>query len=197
MCGMKDINRLKVNEIFYSIQGEGANAGMPAVFVRLSGCNLNCAFCDTKHEEYTEMTIEQIRQKVAEYRCRNIIWTGGEPTLQLTDEIVRRFKEYYNHIETNGTRKIPIRHIDYVSLSPKKVDRDAFDENDIMLVDEIRLPIKVGDIIPKMSHLPTAAYYFLSPIDASQENINYCLEQIKIYPQWRLSVQLHKLLNIK
>lgn len=192
---MKDI-KLKVNEIFYSIQGEGANTGMPAVFIRLSGCNLKCPFCDTHHKTFTGMSIKEIRNKIEEYNCKNIVWTGGEPTLQLTSRIVSKFKDYYQCIETNGTNEVPYD-IDYVACSPKK---DLEELEDIIgYVDEIRLPVKKGDIIPNIAYLPKVRNenYYLSPIDISQENIDYCLKLIKENPKWKLSVQMHKLLKIQ
>ena len=79
---------MKVNEIFYSLQGEGYHAGTAAVFVRLSGCNLHCPFCDTQHESGTEMTDEEIVEAVKPYPARLVVITGGEPSLQLTKSLV-------------------------------------------------------------------------------------------------------------
>jgi organic radical activating enzyme len=191
---MNDI-KLKVNEIFYSIQGEGANAGMPAVFIRLSGCNKSCPFCDTQHEAYTEMTVAAIIAEVNKYDpCGTIIWTGGEPTLQLTDEILKHFGTFYNCIETNGTNPVP-ESIEYIACSPK-VPTGLLNKN-FKWLNEIRYPIKKGDVLPDIDLLPDADNYFVSPIDVSKENIDYCLKQIKENPQWRLSVQVHKLLKIQ
>ena len=71
----------KINEIFYSLQGEGFHTGTPAVFVRFSGCNLRCSFCDTRHEEGVMMTDEEIVEKVSSFPARMVILTGGEPSL--------------------------------------------------------------------------------------------------------------------
>ena len=71
----------KINEIFYSLQGEGAHTGKAAVFVRFSGCNLRCSFCDTEHQSGVEMTDEAIAEEVACYPGEWIILTGGEPSL--------------------------------------------------------------------------------------------------------------------
>ena len=71
----------RINEIFYSLQGEGYHTGIPAVFVRFSGCNLRCPFCDTQHEEGTLMSDEDIAMEVAKYSTQVVILTGGEPGL--------------------------------------------------------------------------------------------------------------------
>ena len=98
---------LNVVEIFKSIQGEGANAGRSAVFVRLACCNMSCWYCDTNWSESHEMSVSGILEEVNklsspdDYPNNLLIWTGGEPTLQLTDEILESFKDYYNCIETN------------------------------------------------------------------------------------------------
>jgi len=77
---------MKVNEIFYSVQGEGSNAGAPCVFVRLSGCNYECSWCDTKyHTEGENMTITQIKNEIIKYKCNLIEFTGGEPLLQASE----------------------------------------------------------------------------------------------------------------
>jgi organic radical activating enzyme len=188
-------NKLRVNEIFYSIQGEGENAGMPAIFVRLAGCNMQCPFCDTKHGNYIEMTVAEIIAEVNKYGpCGTIIWTGGEPTLQLTDEILYHFSTFYNCIETNGTNPVPSG-IEYIACSPK-VPVGLLNKN-FMWLNEIRYPVKMGDTLPEINLLPTADSYFISPIDVSPENVDYCLKLIKENPQWKLSVQVHKLLKIQ
>ena len=72
----------RINEIFYSLQGEGANTGVPAVFVRFSGCNLRCSFCDTQHQDGTMMSDEEIIAEVMRYpQARIVVLTGGEPSL--------------------------------------------------------------------------------------------------------------------
>lgn len=186
--------KLKINEIFYSVQGEGANVGMPAVFVRFSGCNMDCPFCDTKHDDYFEMTVSELIAEIEKYHCRNIIWTGGEPTLQLTYQILQSFTDYNNCIETNGTKEVPAA-IDYIVCSPK-IDTRILNKN-FSFIDEFRYPIKVGDKLPDIDSLPAAHHYYVSPIDVSKENIDYCLTLVKDNPQWKMSVQIHKLLQIK
>jgi organic radical activating enzyme len=197
------MNKLKVVEIFYSIQGEGANTGMPAIFIRLAGCNMNCWYCDTAWYRYTEMSVSDIQESIKQYHCNNIIWTGGEPTLQLTDEILSHFGGYYHCIETNGTNPVPSE-IDYISCSPK-VDPDVLKKN-FQFIDEIRYPLSKGDSLPAIEELPSAKNYYVSPLfmgnenermELSQENLDYCMDYIKYNSGWKLSIQLHKLLNIK
>ena len=104
---------LNVVEIFHSIQGEGHNAGRSAVFVRLTNCNKDCWFCDTDWNVGTDMTAGEILEEVkklsppSDYHNNLLIWTGGEPTLQLTDDVLELFADYYNCIETNGTNPVP------------------------------------------------------------------------------------------
>lgn len=98
---------MRVNEIFYSIQGEIVGIGMPSVFVRFSGCNLKCSWCDTKyHVEGKEQTIEQIIQKINKYlKAKLVVLTGGEPLLQRNlDLLIEQINpDVHIVIETNGT----------------------------------------------------------------------------------------------
>jgi 7-carboxy-7-deazaguanine synthase len=104
---------LKVNEIFYSIQGESSFLGIPFVFVRLTGCNLRCSYCDTKYayEEGEELTVEQILKQVKKYKCSYVEITGGEPLLQddtpfLVDSLID--KGFNVLVETNGTKDVSV-----------------------------------------------------------------------------------------
>jgi len=192
---------LKVNEIFYSLQGEGGRQGEASIFIRLSGCNLNCEFCDTDFQDGREMHVGQIIASIKQYSCRWIIWTGGEPTLQLTDAILSYFKKegYLQAIESNG-HHILSSLLDYTVISPK--GNPAYAKKINVEADEIRLPVQVGDSIPEILALPDAKYYFLSPVFSpdkieTQANIDYCVELIKKNPAWRLSLQIHKLIGIE
>jgi len=192
--------KLNVNEIFYSLQGEGGRVGEPSIFIRLSGCNLACSFCDTDFEKGIDMSLDEILRQIEQYPAKWIIWTGGEPTLQLTDEHLLFFKEkeYKQAIETNGTRPVPSL-IDYITCSPKS--NYAKVKQNFAYVNEIRIPMKAGDKLPGIELLPKAGKYFISPIfdgdRINTENINYCVELIKNNPQWTLSLQIHKLIYIE
>ncbi len=191
---------LNVNEIFYSLQGEGGRVGQASIFIRLAKCNLACDFCDTDFERGVKMSVEEVLAEIEKYGCKWIIWTGGEPTLQLTDAIVTRFKEegYFQAIETNGTRRVPVG-IDYITCSPKQYFEKV--KELIPVVDELRFPIQKGDSLPDISMLPKTERYLLSPIfdnqEIIQENVDYCVTLVKENPPWALSLQVHKLIGIR
>ncbi|MGI8745991.1 MAG: 7-carboxy-7-deazaguanine synthase QueE [Bryobacteraceae bacterium] len=116
---------MKISEIFYSIQGEGSLAGVPSVFVRTSGCNLRCTWCDTPYTSWapegTDQTLEQIVAEVQRYPARHVVITGGEP--MIAPDIVtltHRLKSRALHltIETAGTVFAPVV-CDLMSISPK------------------------------------------------------------------------------
>ena len=111
----------KINEIFYSLQGEGYHTGTPAVFIRFSGCNLKCPFCDTQHEDGILMSDEDIVTEVSRYPAATVILTGGEPSLWIDREFVDCLHQAgkYVCIETNGTHPLP-DNIDWVTCSPKQ-----------------------------------------------------------------------------
>ena len=120
----------KVNEIFFTLQGEGAHSGIPAVFVRFSGCNLRCPWCDTDFADYTEMSADEIVEEMkALYdtpneRRKMCVLTGGEPSLQVDRELIEVLHKegFYICIETNGTHPLP-EGIDWITCSPKMIER--------------------------------------------------------------------------
>jgi organic radical activating enzyme len=198
---------LDIVEIFESLQGEGGRAGDLSCFVRLAHCNLDCSFCDTiwnKPQRY--LSLEQIRAQLSEYKSKWIIWTGGEPTLQLTDDIVEYFKHYgYKQaVETNGTNVVP-GGIDYIACSPK-IGTTTLRLNFPNGVDEFRYPVRFNQSIPNIGDLPRAAKYYLSPIFVgdkkvrkamSKKNIDFCIEYIREHPEWSMSMQQHKIWDIR
>jgi 7-carboxy-7-deazaguanine synthase len=135
--GAQEADTLPINELFYSIQGEGKLAGMPSVFVRTSGCNLRCWFCDSYHTSWEPthawMTLDDIVDDVQSYKqVSHVVITGGEPMIH--DEIeplVERLADagYHITVETNGTvdREIPI---DLASISPKLASSTPTPEQD-------------------------------------------------------------------
>ena len=199
--------KLRVNQIFDSLQGEGARTGEASIFIRLAGCNLACPFCDTKHTEYTEMTLQQIYVQLVENYHRNvwIVWTGGEPTLQLTDDIVEWFnvRGFHQAIETNGTRTIPMG-LRYIAVSPKGNIGEQKLNMRVDNVDEYRIPCTYSMIWNQIRLLPKdappAKHYYLSPIFIDNKpdlkDIKNIADWILYRTQWKLSVQTHKLIDL-
>lgn len=189
---------MKVNEIFYSLQGEGARAGEPSIFVRLSDCNLRCDFCDTEFTSGTEMTVEQILQELRKFPGMTIVWTGGEPTLQLTEEICNEFQAagYKQCIETNGTGKVPSA-IDFISLSPKVAEHIV--KKNVPICDEVRYVRGPGQAIPEPA--TDASFYYVSPMAKGDQipldSLEHCIALCLRNPRWRLSVQQHKVWRVR
>ena len=187
---------MRVNEIFYSLQGEGRRTGEASIFVRLSGCDLTCSFCDTEFESGEDMGVEEIVQAIKEYPARWIVWTGGEPSLQLKEDHVNHFKRlgYSQAIETNGNNKVPLG-LDWVVVSPK-VAEHVVAKNFPDGVDELRYCRSWNQRgIPQP--LVKSRHKYLSPEWGDRRNIAYCVELIKENPDWRLSIQTHKFLCIR
>ena len=175
------------------------------VFLRFSGCNLKCPFCDTDHSEYREMTAEEIVKEIREAGgpCRRVCVTGGEPALQLERALVEALHEagYLIHLETNGTRTLPDG-IDWVTLSPKADVPGLKGDGNVVLerADEVKVVFQ-GAGVEKWATFP-AEWHFLQPCDTGDPDKNKALlaetiDHIQRHPRWRLSLQTHKLLEIK
>ncbi|MBR1803682.1 MAG: radical SAM protein [Muribaculaceae bacterium] len=193
----------RVNEIFHSLQGEGYHTGTASVFIRLSGCNLRCTFCDTDHQHGTLMSLPEIVEKVNQYRLAPlIVLTGGEPSLWIDDNLVNGLKALTGKriaIETNGTRPLPAG-IDWVTLSPK----GAFEGGDIHPCildhcDELKV-VYTGQDLAQYDHIQ-ATHRFLQPCycDDPQQRaaaVAATVEAVLAHPTWRLSLQTHRILQI-
>jgi 7-carboxy-7-deazaguanine synthase (Cx14CxxC type) len=207
----------KVKEIFYTLQGEGFHAGRPAVFCRFSGCNLwsgreedrhkaICQFCDTDFwgmdgENGGKYTAEELSKKVIGLWPKGIekskpfvVCTGGEPMLQLDEALVDAFHNVGLEIavETNGTIEAPAG-IDWICMSPK-----ANTEIVIKKGNELKLVYPQKGAEPEKFKNFNFDHFFLQPMDSPeiQENtrktLAFCLQN----PQWSLSLQTHKILDI-
>lgn len=190
---------MKVSEIFYSLQGEGRRAGQASIFVRLAGCDLACSFCDTEFESGVVLTLAQIHERCAVAPGKWIVWTGGEPTLQLTPDIITYFKScgYRQAIETNGNRPVPPG-LDWVACSPK-VAEHVLAKNIPEGVDELRYVRHAGQPGVPEPKIP-AKHHYLSPrFDGetiNQQNLQHCINLCLANPKWTLSLQSHKLLKV-
>jgi 7-carboxy-7-deazaguanine synthase len=206
-----------VKEIFYTLQGEGANAGRPAVFCRFSGCNLwtgreadrgtaVCNFCDTDFvgvgpDGGKFATADELADAVAsrwpaaDTANRFVVCTGGEPLLQLDEAAIGALhrRGFDVAVETNGTQDPPPG-LDWICVSPK-----AKAELRLKRGDELKLVFPQADLHPEDVRGLEFDHFFLQPMDGPRlaENteaaINYCLA----HPWWRLSVQAHKVLRIR
>lgn len=208
-----------VKEIFYTLQGEGANSGRPAVFCRFAGCNLwsgreedrlsaICRFCDTdfvgvdgpgggRFESARALAAAVAATWPTAPTVRGsplVVCTGGEPLLQLDDALVAALHDrgFAVAIETNGTL-LPPPGVDWVCVSPK-----AGAELRLHAGHELKLIFPQEGAEPERFEHLDFRYFFLQPMDSPQRERNaqlavrYCLE----HPQWRLSLQTHKLLGI-
>ena len=204
-----------VKEIFYTLQGEGGNAGRAAVFCRFSGCNLwsglekhrsdaICKFCDTDFVGTDGInggkyrTSNDLSNKIESTWCgqesRLVVFTGGEPGLQIKEELVAELqaRNFEVAIETNGTVSIP-QNIDWVCVSPKASTKLLVTKGD-----ELKLVFPQEGVNPNNFIGLDFTHFFLQPLDDanlaknSQSAVQYCMSHSK----WRLSTQTHKVLNI-
>ena len=199
-----ELQTLRINEIFYSLQGEGARSGEPSIFIRVQGCSAkNACFksgviCDTEFESGSEMTLKEIKNYISKFGCEWIVWSGGEPTDQLTEEMIDYFKPYKQAIETSGINDPP-RNLDWIVLSPKIAEHAILKRWKITIVDELRWVRKTGQEIPNTKI--QAQKYYISPHfdgeEVNKENLNHCIQLCLDNPKWNLSVQQHKLWKVR
>ncbi len=206
-----------VKEIFYTLQGEGAQSGRSAVFCRFTGCNLwsgreedrasaVCQFCDTDFAGTDGLGGGKFRTPfflaAAIARCwgertggkRFVVCTGGEPLLQLDEELVQALhaENFEVAVETNGTQSTPAG-LDWICVSPK-----AGAPLKLRSGDELKLVYPQAGAMPEQYEALDFNHFFLQPMDGPQREkntrlaIDYCLT----HPQWRVSLQTHKLLGI-
>lgn len=206
-----------VKEIFYTLQGEGANAGRPAVFCRFSGCNLwtgreadrptaVCDFCDTdfvgvgpdggKFGTASELADAIASRWPAQGDGRPfVVCTGGEPLLQLDEAAIDALHAvgFEIAVETNGTQDPP-RGIDWICVSPKAKATLVLKHGN-----ELKLVFPQPGLDPKLFEGLNFDEFFLQPMDGPQlaENTRAAVEYCLSHPRWRLSVQTHKVLGIR
>ena len=193
-------NPLRVNSVFLSIQGEGYNVGMAAVFVRFAGCNLSCSWCDEAHLGFTEMTDETLLELVRNVSkgVLNVVVTGGEPFMQDIYPFVQKLKKagYYICVETNGT--FEIKHeamFDWITISPKGKQRQTYGN-------EIKVVYEGQDLAQYNPRMKNFFKHYLQPVSTkdpvkNQENMLATVKAVIDHPDWRLSVQTHKLIGVK
>ena len=206
----------RIKEIYFTQQGEGSNTGRDFVFVRFSGCNLwsgkeknrksaICQFCDTDFYGTDGInggvySATQLIEKIKSLwvsRDDNIavVLTGGEPLLQVNDELVAALKQeqIYIAVETNGTLDAP-NHIDWICMSPK-----ANTEIKLKKGNEIKVIFPQESLDPEKFSLFDFSEFYLQPMDSNkyQENLNATITYCQKNPKWKLSLQTHKILGIR
>ncbi|NBI43173.1 radical SAM protein [[Haemophilus] felis] len=198
----------RIVEIFETLQGEGFNTGMPSIFIRFGKCNLACPWCDTNYNDYETKTLAEIMQTVRRFTARNIIITGGEPTIQpnlerLLDQL--KAEGYFIAIETNGFKAVPLQ-IDYIATSPKRLYQKNYLKHHIPFAHEVRIVVDddVFAFCEQIEQSIKAERYYLSPCERNGE-MNM-LETIRLLgllnqrpnrPRWQLSIQTHKMAGIE
>ena len=206
----------RVNEIFYSLQGEGFNTGRAAVFVRFAGCNLRCPFCDTEFDSYREMTADDIVAEISLHHPPStlhhlpllVVLTGGDPTLQVDEAFVDLLHQHGFEVamESNGTRPAP-QNLDWLTVSPKSLPLTPSNWRGRM-PDERKVVFTTEEDVPQLTaQLPlqlvgAGGWLYLQPCDTGDAErnaliINRCVDYIKAHPHWRLSLQTHKLVGFK
>jgi organic radical activating enzyme len=212
---MSDERQLAVNEIFYSIQGEGYWIGTPMVFVRLAGCNLRCPWCDTKyalsggHLMDLGEILEEIR-KVAHRQIVPVCLTGGEPTIQKIKPLIAVLHTagHRVHIETNGTMS-PEEYMaaDWITVSPKTYPGilTHVQSAALRVASEVKVVLDGDPAVawakkfePLTGTGPTTPVcLYVQPESMRPEMMDLCVQFVKANPRWRVSPQLHKILNVR
>lgn len=194
----------KIVEIFHSVQGEGARAGIPHVFIRFGKCNLACEWCDTDFETYDEMSVNEIVKIVKEFNCKKVIYTGGEPMLNDLWPISRELKKLGIELscESNGTIEIPEGLLDWICISPKdqeypgvKIRQRSGDElkvvyvgQDLAMYDELKQGFDNLFLQP--------CYIESETVEWNGKNFSLTENVVKANSEWRLSLQTHKWMQI-
>jgi len=205
---MHQPHTLKINEIFPSIQGEGLRQGDPTLFIRLTGCNLKCAFCDTKYAWKTgqEMTVESILKKIkkihAAFPAEWVCLTGGEPLLQNIGELVQRLKaeDFKIQVETNATlfRRLGVN---WYTISPKPLDYFYRPEY-IKKAKEIKIVVTIGldlGVLKKIRHdFPEKIPLLLQPQSDNKSSGKHAMKLLRQAlkegeKNIRLTAQIHKI----
>jgi len=200
----------KLVEIFKSLQGEGRNTGRPCVFVRFSGCNLACPWCDTDIAERFSLSLADLVAEIKSHDCPNVILTGGEPTcVEGMGELIAALKQpptlyplpstLWIAVETNGTNAPAwLNDVDYIACSPKQ---EYADRLRLTRADEVRVVASSEAAVDFCRSVRTqiaATDYYVSPCDHDGE-IDFATAKSVLakLPDWSLSVQLHKLLGFR
>jgi 7-carboxy-7-deazaguanine synthase len=192
--------KLKIANIFYSIQGEGKFIGTPSVFVRFFDCNLSCSFCDDlDHKKgYKEYSYNELLQKISKYPSKHLIITGGEPSIYELNPFIEVLQDndYFVAIETNGFKFENVQKADWITYSPKN-----WDEIKPNGFSEIKFVVNSSSKVQKILEFQTDKQIYIQPQNnmdtTDMGNMKFCIELVQNNPKLKLSPQLHKLLEIE
>ena len=192
-------------EIFHSVQGEGAHSGVSSIFIRFGKCNLSCEWCDTDFDIWANMSVSKIVSEIEPWDCKRIVLTGGEPALQNLWPLRRvlRKRGYHFAIETNGTVKLDDDVVDWICVSPKDqlypnltIKQRNGDELKIVYVGQ-KLSI-YEDLKSGFNNLYLQPCYFEDQsVEWNGKNFQSTVNQVLENPEWNLSLQTHKWLEVR
>jgi 7-carboxy-7-deazaguanine synthase len=188
---------LLVNEIFYSIEGEGLRVGQPTTFVRLARCNLRCRFCDTEFDRGEPMAVGAICAQVQRHPARWVCLTGGEPLGQNLELLARRLRAagFRLHIETNGTVPPPaalFELIEHWTVSPKRCRVAA----GFLRITELKYVVGEAFCEDRVEET-LAELVYLQPESSEPRFVQKALEVLTRHPDWRLSCRVHLWLGLR
>lgn len=197
-----------INDLFWTVQGEGANTGRRALFVRMPSCNLACSWCDTDFAKANKVTLKQFQEFAAREPARLAVVTGGEPMMHRhTARVVQELKALGFEVacETNGNFPI-VPGVDFVTCSPKKDTERKYGApyyvhpSVFSLVHEWKYVVDSGfdwSTLGRHCDVPANVRLSLSPeFSAFRERVGEILEYIRYHPRWRLSLQTHKWIEV-
>jgi len=198
---------LQINDLFWTLQGEGHFTGVRSLFIRLPFCNYNCPWCDTEYNSFKEVSEIEFKNFIIQEPARHAVITGGEPLLHKDlPRILKILKEndFYIACETNGSANAP-KEIDFITCSPKTYSKGKFEPYHVhpelySRVSEWKYVVDKDfnfSILDRHKSYEPKICYSLSPeFSQMTENLQKILAYIKKKPHWRLSLQTHKWINI-
>ena len=202
---MKNNSSLPLMEMFPTIQGEGHHQGKAAFFVRLGGCDVGCSWCDVKESwdmnAHPSVPISEMVKEALKYSARTVVITGGEPAMHNLTELTKQFREagFVVHIETSGSHPLT-GEWDWVTLSPKKFKAalpeyfSQLDELKVIVVNssDYKWAEKMASYVDKKG----VEYYLQPEWDKSHKVMPGIVDFIKANPEWKVSLQIHKFMDI-
>ncbi|MBQ9313153.1 MAG: 7-carboxy-7-deazaguanine synthase QueE [Bacteroidales bacterium] len=199
------MKELPIADIFLSLQGEGHNAGMPSWFIRIAGCNVGCEFCDEKKawnkNNFKTMNLEEIFFPIQSSQVKNLVVTGGEPTMYDLTDLTKKAKTLglKTFLETSGVNEITGQW-DWICVSPKQnkepLQYSLTKANELKVVIEEDKDLTFAEKMKSFTN-PTCLHYLQPQWTEKEKAIDIIYNYILANPTWQLSLQTHKYLNIK